>query len=84
MKKTKYLVWMLAAGLMAGCSDDLENGGGTSVPVAKGEKGYVKIAINLPTASNTVTRAENDNFDDGSESEYDVKKAGEPSCLQES
>lgn len=75
MKKTKYLVWMLAAGLMAGCSDDLENGGGTSVPVAKGEKGYVKIAINLPTASNTVTRAANDNFDDGSESEYDVKKA---------
>ena len=75
MKKTKYLVWMLAAGLMAGCSDDLENGGGTSVPVAKGEKGYVKIAINLPTASNTVTRAENDNFDDGTDNEYDVKKA---------
>ena len=75
MKKTKYLVWMLAAGLMAGCSDDLETGGGTGGAL-DGETGYVKVAINLPTSTGFTTRAdeglENDNFDDGTANEYQV------------
>ena len=77
MKKTKYLVWMLAAGLMAGCSDDLENGGRTGGTL-DGETGYVKVAINLPTTSGMSTRASadgtngNDVFDDGLANEYAV------------
>ena len=72
----KYVMGMLACALFAACSDDLENGpdgGGLS-----GEKGYVKVAINLPTTSGFSTRADeglgNDNFDDGTANEYKVNK----------
>ena len=61
---------------LAACSDDLENGpdgGGLS-----GEKGYVKVAINLPTTSGFSTRADdglgNDDFADGTANEYKVNK----------
>lgn len=78
MKKKLYLLSMLAAGLtLAGCNDDLGDGPGNEV--LSGDKGYVKIAINLPTTSGQVTRAaaedgtdKNDKFDDGLESEYAV------------
>lgn len=77
MKKKLYFLSMLAAGLtLAGCNDDLGDGPGNEVQ--SGDKGYVKIAINLPTTSGQVTRAaadgtdENDKFDDGLESEYAV------------
>ena len=71
MKKTKYFAWMVAAGLaLTGCSDELE-GGGTPV-INEGATGYAKVSINLPTTVGT--RAANDNFDDGLESEYDVKE----------
>ena len=71
MKKKLYLLSMLAAGLtLAGCNDDLGDGPGNEVQ--SGDKGYVKIAINLPTTSGQVTRSENDNFDDGALDEYKV------------
>lgn len=74
MKKKLYLLNMLAAGLtLAGCNDDLGDGPGNEV--LSGDKGYVKIAINLPTTSGQVTRSENDNFDDGSANEYAVNNA---------
>ena len=72
MKKKLYLLSMLAAGLtLAGCNDDLGDGPGNEV--LSGDKGYVKIAINLPTTSGQVTRSENDVFDDGEKTEYEVK-----------
>ena len=76
MKKRFYVFSMLAAGmLLAGCSDDLE-GGQDGPNVVEGETGYVKIALNLPSAPASNFRAEdanhNDDFDDGIEAEYAV------------
>lgn len=72
MKMRIYFLSMLTSiGLiLAGCSDDLGDGPGNEVQ--SGDKGYVKIAINLPTTSGQVTRSANDNFDDGSANEYNV------------
>ena len=75
MKKVKYLAMLLAAGMFAACSDNLEdtgagNAGGTT-PVT-GE-GYVKVAINMPTTSGGMSRTEaNDQFDNGIADEYAV------------
>lgn len=70
MKKTKYYAWMMAAALaMTGCSDEIDTGGGTPT-IIEGATGYAKVTINLPTALGT--RAYNDDFDDGSDSEYAV------------
>ncbi|MBU3852904.1 MAG: Mfa1 family fimbria major subunit [Candidatus Paraprevotella stercoravium] len=73
MKKVKYLAMLLAAGMFAACSDNLEDAGaGNAGGIdSQGETGYVKVAINLPTASSGVSRA-NDNFDDGEDYEYHV------------
>lgn len=74
MKKKFYLLGMLAAGLtFAGCTDDIDDATGSGV--ASGDKGYVKIAINLPTTSGNSTRAANDNFGDGLAEEYAVEDA---------
>ena len=66
---------LLAAGMFAACSDNLEdtgagNAGGTTP--ATGE-GYVKVAINMPTTSGASTRTEaNDQFTNGIADEYAV------------
>lgn len=80
MKKRFYLLGMLAVGLtFAGCTDDIDDATGSGV--ASGDKGYVKIAINLPTTSGQVTRAaadgtgENDDFEKGEDGEYAVNNA---------
>lgn len=70
MKKVKYLAMLLAAGMFAACSDNLEdtgagNAGGTT-PVT-GE-GYVKVAINMPTTSGGMSRVN----DTGEETEPDT------------
>ena len=71
MKKRFYVFSMLAAGMLfAGCSDDLE-GGQDGPNVVEGETGYAKVTISLP--STTGTRAANDSFDDGLDSEWTVK-----------
>lgn len=72
MKMRIYFLSMLASiGLiLVGCSDDLGDGLGNEVQ--SGDKGYVKIAINLPTTSGQVTRSQNDQFDDGALDEYKV------------
>ena len=80
MKKKVYLWSVLAMGLtLAACSDDLENGpdgGGLS-----GEKGYVKVAINLPTEGFGTRAAaqdgtdENDKFENATQAEYSVNNA---------
>lgn len=66
---------LLAAGMFAACSDNLEdagagNSGGTTP--ATGE-GYVKVAINMPTTSGGMSRTEaNDQFNNGIADEYAV------------
>ena len=73
MKKVKYLAMLLAAGMFAACSDNLEdtgagNAGGTTPSTTDG---YVKVSINTPTTSGTMTRATS--LDDGTDNEYEVK-----------
>lgn len=52
-------------------SDDL-NGGGNTGSNQSGD-GYVSLSLNLPTRSGSMSRAENDKFDDGLADEYAVK-----------
>lgn len=71
MKKTKFFALAFAALTLGACSsDDLVEQKHPSV--TPGEKGYVSVAVNLP--SQPSSRA-NDNFDDGLESEYNVEDA---------
>ena len=77
MKKVKYLAMLLAAGMFAACSDNLEDtgaGNADGTTPATGE-GYVKVAINMPTTSGNVSRADDGSYvdlDDGLENEYKV------------
>lgn len=74
MGNLKYFSLLIAAGMFAACSDNLENPGNENDGPKTGE-GYVKVAINLPSVSSS--RAFNESTDgtlnDGVESEYDVK-----------
>lgn len=71
MKKTKFFALAFAALTLGACSsDDLVEQKHPSV--TPGEKGYVSVAVNLP--SQPSSRA-NDNFDDGTTEEYNVKDA---------
>lgn len=72
MKKRFYLLGMLVAGLtFTGCTDDIDDATGGNNQNAVLE-GYVKVAINLPTTSGQNTRAENDQFNNGTANEYKV------------
>lgn len=53
-------------------SDDL-NGGGNNTGSNQSGDGYVSLSLNLPTRSGSMSRAENDKFDDGLADEYAVK-----------
>lgn len=76
MGKLKFFGLLLAAGMFAACSDNLENAGNENDGPKTGE-GYVKVAINLPSVSSS--RAFNDgtigSLDDGTPDEYAVKDA---------
>ena len=68
------MAWMLAATLvMAACSDSLDesSGNGNSNEYV-GTKGYVRVAINTPTTSGNITRAD-DNYDADSNPNPDIK-----------
>lgn len=74
MKKRFYLLGMLAAGLtFAGCTDDIDERGDNSNPQIG--DAYVKVTLNLPTATGAATRAANDDYADGESNEYAVKNA---------
>lgn len=75
MKKVKYLAMLLAAGMFAACSDNLEDAGAGNAGGIEfeGETGYVNISLNLPTTSGNSSRAES--FDDGLAAEYNVNNA---------
>lgn len=74
MRKVKFFGLLLAAGLFSACSDNLDDAGNVNEGGANGT-GYVKISLNLPSTSGGSTRAgsENDNFNNGSAVEYNVK-----------
>lgn len=71
MKKSLLFSAVLAGLMLGSCSssDDL-NGGNT--PASQDGNGYVSLSLNLPTRSGSMSRAENDKFDDGLASEYAV------------
>lgn len=72
MKKVKLFSFAFATLMLGACtSEDVIDTGGKGA-LLPGEKGYISLAINLPTTPST--RA-NDNFDDGTEVEYKVKNA---------
>lgn len=76
--KLKSTLWALAFACAAvSCSDELEGGPNGGDGTLSGEKGYAKIAINLPTTSGVSTRVDNgnDSFDDGTLAEYTVNDA---------
>lgn len=75
MKKTLLFSVALAGLMLGSCSssDDL-NGGGTGNPgFNKDGNGFMSISVNLPTRTGSTTRAENDKYEDGLSSEYEVK-----------
>ena len=74
MKKTLLFSVALAGLMLGSCSssDDL-NGGGYNTGSNQSGDGYVSLSLNLPTRSGSVSRAENDKFDDGLVDEYAVK-----------
>lgn len=69
MGKLKFFGLLLAAGMFAACSDNLENAGNENDGPKTGE-GYVKVAINLPSVSGS--RAGDPTLNDGDKSEYKV------------
>lgn len=69
MGKFKFFSLLIAAGMFAACSDNLENVGNENDGPKTGE-GYVKVAINLPSVSSS--RATDPTLDDGDGSEYKV------------
>lgn len=74
MKKRFYLVGLLSVVLSVSCSDEITDDR-TDPNGGKGEIGYVKVSINLPSVSGNTVKANengNDNFDDGLAEEYKV------------
>ena len=74
MKKTLLFSVALAGLMLGSCSssDDL-NGGGNNTGSNQSGNGYISLSLNLPTRSGSMSRAENDVFDDGLADEYAVK-----------
>ncbi len=73
MKKFKFFSLAFAALMLGACSSDDIAEGPQSGPEWNAEgQGYINLAINLP--SQPASRA-NDNYDDGTPEEYDVKDA---------
>ena len=71
MKKSLLFSAVLAGLMLGSCSssDDLAGG---NTPANQDGNGYVSLSLNLPTRSGSVSRAENDKFDDGLAAEYAV------------
>lgn len=74
MKKTLLFSVALAGLMLGSCSssDDLNGGGNNTGPNQSGS-GYISLSLNLPTRSGSVSRAANDEFNDGLADEYAVK-----------
>ena len=71
MKKT-LLFSVALAGLMLGSCSSSDDLAGGNTPANQDGSGYVSLSLNLPTRSGSMSRAENDKFDDGLAAEYAV------------
>lgn len=71
MKKSLLFSAVLAGLMLGSCSssDDLAGG---NTPASQDGSGYVSLSLNLPTRSGSMSRAANDQFDDGLADEYAV------------
>lgn len=75
MNKTKYLALAFAALTLGACtSDDVAVQDDPNI-VQEGEKGYVSLAINLPTQPSTRATDNSATLDDGDAVEYNVNDA---------
>lgn len=73
MKLKSYVFAALALSIMSGCSEDeITNNGTDGNVVSSDDKAYVSVKITLPTSS-SVTRAEQPEYDNGTEDEWAVK-----------
>ena len=72
MGNLKYFSLLIAAGMFAACSDNLENAGNVNEGPKTGE-GYVKVAINLPSVSSSRATDGSTDLNDGDAKEYAVK-----------
>ena len=74
MKKVKFLAMLLAAGMFAACSDNLEDAGNMGENAPDATEGYVRVAIHTPTTTGSMTRAEDGSADleDGTTNEYKI------------
>lgn len=73
MKKTLLFSVALAGLMLGSCSSSDELNGGGNTPANQDGSGYVSLSLNLPTRSGSMSRAANDQFDDGLADEYAVK-----------
>lgn len=71
MKKLSFSMFAMAGLLLASCADKDVIGEGGSIQGEELPDGYMALNINLPTTS--LSRAENDKFDDGEGDGYEYK-----------
>ena len=72
MKKSLLFSAVLAGLMLGSCSSSDDLAGGNTSANQDGS-GYISLSLNLPTRSGSMSRAENDNFNDGLANEYEVK-----------
>lgn len=73
MKKTLLFSVALAGLMLGSCSSSDDLNGGNNTGSNQSGSGYISLSLNLPTRSGSMSRAENDNFNDGLVNEYTVK-----------
>lgn len=73
MKKTLLFSVALAGLMLGSCSSSDDLNGGNNTGSNQSGSGYISLSLNLPTRSGSMSRAENDNFNDGLVNEYAVK-----------
>lgn len=80
MGNLKYFSLLMAAGMFAACSDNLENPGNGGENTPSATEGFVRVSINTPTTSGSMSRADDDNkepagdisLEDGTANEYKI------------
>ena len=80
MGNLKYFSLLMVAGMFAACSDNLENAGNGGENTPSATEGFVRVSINTPTTSGSMSRADDDNVDpagdisleDGTANEYKI------------
>ncbi len=72
MKKSLLFSAVLAGLMLGSCSSSDDLAGGNTSANQDGS-GYISLSLNLPTRSGSMSRAQNDKFDDGLADEYAVK-----------